>query len=249
MRMGQSRRVLKYVLIGGSWLSLWAVAYLALDRPLIVPSPAGTFRTLISLLAEPSFYADVAATLLRVAAGVALSFAAGLVTAIAACFCHPVRELLRLPVTALKSMPVMSVILFAILWLNSNLVPVFACFLICYPVCYTNVLAGMDRIPTAYLELCQTFGVARRDQLAFIYLPGIRPELRSALSLMSGLSWKSVVAAEVLAVAPHSMGYRLMLAKSYLETEQLFAWTIGIILLSMLFEWLVNRALHREVSA
>ncbi len=238
----------KYVLIAGFWLLVWWVAYRLVGKELILPSPFVTLRTLMGLFTAGEFYANVAATLLRVICGVGLSFAAGILTAIPAYFFRPVREVLKLPVNALKSMPVMSVILFAILWLTSNLVPVFACFLMCYPVCYTNVLSGMDRIDRQYLELCQVYSVGRTDQLFFLYLPGIRPEIRSALSLVTGLSWKSVVAAEVLAVAPFSMGYQLMLAKSYLETDRLFAWTIGIILFSLLFESLVNRVLRKEVG-
>lgn len=237
----------KYAGIGIFWIGLWQLAYLAVGRDFIVPSPLSVLSAFIGLLTTQSFYANVAATMVRVLSGIVLSFGAGLITAVASYFFPTLRELLKLPVNVLKATPVMAVVLFAILWLTAGLVPVFVCFLVCYPVCYTNMLSGMDRLESEYLELCQIYGVRRRDQLWGMYLPGILPEIQSALSLSTGLSWKSVVAAEVLAVAPYSMGYHLMLAKSYLETDQLFAWTGGIILFSILFEWAAREIIRRAV--
>ena len=56
-----------------------------------------------------------------------------------------------------------------------------------------------------------------------------------------GLAWKAGVAAEVLAMPRNSIGLQLYNAKVYLETSDLFAWTLVIILLSMLLEKLLGR--------
>jgi NitT/TauT family transport system permease protein len=53
------------------------------------------------------------------------------------------------------------------------------------------------------------------------------------------MSWKSGVAAEVIGIPTHSIGERLYMAKIYLETADVFAWTIVIILVSAMFEKLV----------
>lgn len=235
----------KYAGIGIFWIGLWQLVYLAVGRDFVVPSPLSVLSAFVQLTCTQSFYANVAATMLRVLCGIVLSFGAGLLTAVVSYFFPILREVLKLPVNVLKATPVMAVVLFAILWLTAGLVPVFVCFLVCYPICYTNLLSGMDRLESEYLELCKIYAVRRRDQLWGMYLPGIVPEIQSALSLSTGLAWKSVVAAEVLAVAPYSMGYHLMLAKSYLETDQLFAWTGGIILFSILFERAAGAIIRR----
>jgi NitT/TauT family transport system permease protein len=54
-----------------------------------------------------------------------------------------------------------------------------------------------------------------------------------------------VVAAEVLSSPKFSMGYNLLNAKVYLETEALFAWIIAIVTLSVIFERIVKRLLFR----
>lgn len=50
------------------------------------------------------------------------------------------------------------------------------------------------------------------------------------------MSWKSGVAAEVIGIPSHSIGENLYMAKIYLDTSGLFAWTLVIILVSSLFE-------------
>ena len=54
-----------------------------------------------------------------------------------------------------------------------------------------------------------------------------------------GMSWKSGAAAEVIGLPEHSIGEHLYMAKIYLETADLFAWTLVIILVSAVFEQIV----------
>ena len=60
-----------------------------------------------------------------------------------------------------------------------------------------------------------------------------------------GFAWKAGIAAEVLATPKNSIGEQLYNAKIYLETADLFAWTVVVILLSMAIEEVVVRLLRR----
>ena len=51
-----------------------------------------------------------------------------------------------------------------------------------------------------------------------------------------GICWKSGVAAEVIGIPQDSIGENLYNAKIYLDTPRLFAWTLVIICISVLFE-------------
>ena len=53
------------------------------------------------------------------------------------------------------------------------------------------------------------------------------------------MGWKSGIAAEVIGVPDHTIGERLYTAKIYLETADLFAWTIVVLILCSLFEKIV----------
>ena len=56
------------------------------------------------------------------------------------------------------------------------------------------------------------------------------------------------MAAEVIGLSPNAIGTRLYEAKLYLMTDELFAWTAVIVLVSVLFEKLVMKLL-RAVTA
>ena len=64
----------------------------------------------------------------------------------------------------------------------------------------------------------------------------VLPYFLSACRLSLGMCWKAGVAAEVIGVPSGSIGEKLYNAKIYLNTPDLFAWTIVIIVISFVFE-------------
>lgn len=235
----------KSLLIAAFWLIVWQIISMIVGREVIVPSPYHTFLSMVHLLGTEGFYLDASATIFRCLVGSALSFIAGVLTAVASYRIPFVRSLLSFPVLLFKSTPVVAVILFLILCLASGEVPVFVCFLMCYPVVYTNILTGLDHLAQDDLEMVKMYGISAGAVLRYLYIPAVMPEISASLNLIAGLSWKTVVTAEVFAVPSHSMGYNLLLSKSFLETDALFAWVIAIVLLSMGFEMGVKQLIKR----
>lgn len=231
-----NHKKLKYLAVGLFWLLLWQMVYMIVGKDYIVPSPFHTVKALSGMVGTFAFYENTAFTMGRVVGGMLLSLTAGTIAAVLSYFLPFVRFLLSGVVAAFKAVPVMSVILFAILCLASGVVPLFSCFLMCFPVVYTNLLTGLDSMEAEFLELVSVYQVGFLKRMKFLYIPSVSAHLKAALSLIAGLSWKTVVAAEVLASPAHSMGYQLLTAKVYLEADGLFAWTIAIVALSILFE-------------
>jgi len=235
-----SKDMFKGIAVVLFWLMLWQLAAMITAMPLILPTPVTALKSLLTLLATGTFYLDVAATIYRCMLGMILSFILGVLCAAIAYKSAAARSLLSLPVNFLKATPVMAVIIYALLLLTSNNVPVFVCFLMCYPVVYINVLSGLDSMEKEYLEMARVFEVNGRDRFRWLYLPSIEPEIKASLNLIAGLSWKSVVAAEVLSVPKFSMGYNLLNSKIYFETGELFAWIISIVALAYAFERVIR---------
>jgi NitT/TauT family transport system permease protein len=50
------------------------------------------------------------------------------------------------------------------------------------------------------------------------------------------MAWKAGVAAEVLCTPTSAIGTELYFAKTYMDTETLFAWTLITIILSLIIE-------------
>ena len=227
------------------WIAIWQIASMAIGREIILPSPYRTFESVIGLLQTGAFYRDAGTTILRCLIGMSLSFVFGLVTALLSYRFSIIRSLMSFPVLVFKATPVMAIILILLLSFRTTNVPIAVCFLMCFPVVYTNLLAGFDNIAREHIELSKFYRLNTMDAMRFIYMPSVIPQISASLNLIAGLSWKTVVAAEVLAAPQISMGYNMFLSKVFLQIPNLFAWIIAIVCLSLLFEKIIKIAVKQ----
>ena len=218
------------------WLAVWALAARAVGQELLLPSPIQTARKLLELARTPDFWFTVGRTILRVLTGI---LAAALLGILLAGLTHENRVLYALlsPImTLLKSTPVASFIILALVWLGRDVVPVFIAGLMVLPVVWANVSAGLEQVDPQLMELARVYKLPRGRVFRRIVVPSVLPHLRAALRSALGLGWKAGIAAEVLTVPPYSIGKQIFEAKLYLETTALFAWTAAVVLLSFLIE-------------
>ena len=218
------------------WLAVWALAARAVGQELLLPSPIQTARKLLELARTPDFWFTVGRTILRVLTGI---LAAALLGILLAGLTHESRVLHALlsPImTLLKSTPVASFIILALVWLGRDVVPVFIAGLMVLPVVWANVSAGLEQVDPQLMELARVYKLPRGRVFRRIVVPSVLPHLRAALRSALGLGWKAGIAAEVLTVPPYSIGKQIFEAKLYLETTALFAWTAAVVLLSFLIE-------------
>ena len=146
-----------------------------------------------------------------------------------------------------KASPVASFIILLLIWVPSHSLSVAISFMMALPIIYVNLFEGLYATDPAMLELADVFGVPTARRVRYLYLSQLLPYLRSACAVSIGLCWKSGIAAEVIGIPKGSIGERLYQAKIYLDTPDLFAWTVVIVLLSMLFGWLFLSALDALV--
>ena len=149
----------------------------------------------------------------------------------------------------IKSVPVASFIILALIWMGSARLPLFISFLMVFPVIYGNTLQGLKSTDPQLLEMARLFRVPWARRLRYIHLPALEPFLLAGCSTALGMSWKAGVAAEVIGVVGGSIGERLYEAKIYLETADLLAWTVVIVAVSALFERLFLALLRRCFAA
>ena len=147
--------------------------------------------------------------------------------------------------TLIKSTPVASFIILALIWLGRGILPAFISALMVLPVVWANVSAGIASRDPALLEMAQVYAFPRGRILHRITVPTVLPHFRAALSSALGLGWKAGIAAEVLTVPPYSIGKMIFESKLYLETTDLFAWTLAVILLSLLIERILLKLVRR----
>lgn len=234
------------------WLLVWEGASLALaattgGRMLLLASPVQALGRLLALAGTAAFWQAVAFSSLRILGGFFLSCVLAVVLAALAARLRWVRDLLSPLVAVVKAVPVVSFIILALVWLDSDSLALFISALMVFPPIYLNVLAGIGAADRQLLEMARVFRVPFRRQLWGIWLPAVLPYFRSAASLALGLCWKAGVAAEVIGLPAGTVGERLYTAKVYFQTPDLFAWTAVIVAVSVAFEHLFLAAVDALV--
>lgn len=225
------------------WLIVWQVVSSLVGQEILLVSPVAVLIKLFSFLPVADFWKSIGYSFVHIIGGFFIAMLAGIVTAVLAYRFTWVQHLLAPLVLVIKSIPVASFIIVALIWISSKNLAVFIAFLMCYPIMYTNVLQGLCNTSKKLLEMAELFRVSRWKKARYIYFPQTIGYYRSACSVSLGLCWKSGIAAEVIGLPDGSIGDRLYHAKIYLMTADLFAWTVVIILLSVGFEKIFLKAI------
>ena len=218
------------------WLVLWQIAAMALDEKILLPSPITVAGRLAELVPQLDFIKSIGFTMMRILIGFLVGLTIGASLAALSGKVKFIRALFAPIISAMKSIPVASFTILALIWVSSKNLSVLISVLIAIPIVYSNMLEGIDSLDPKLKTMAEVFEIPKSKRFVGIYLSQLLPYFRSASKLAMGLCWKSGVAAEVIGIPDGSIGEKLYMSKMYLETEDLFAWTLVIILLSFLCE-------------
>ena len=230
------------------WIAVWALAAHLLGQPVLLPGPLEVLARLGELVVTGEFWASIARSLGRIALGFSLACLLGVLLAALAYACEPVRRLLAPVVGAVKAAPVASFIILVLVWVSSRDLSLVISFLMGFPIIYTNVLEALRSTPAGMLEMARVFRLPLAVRMRSIYLSQVLPSFEAACSLALGFCWKAGIAAEVIGLPDHTIGDHLHDAKIYLDTPSLFAWTIAVIVLSVIIERAVRALIARVVA-
>ena len=211
------------------WILLWAIVALAMNNPVFFPGPVSVFRRFFELLGTPSFYSVLGASTLRILTGFLIGQALGIGLAVPAARFSWLDDILTPPLLLLRSVPVASLVLFALFWFSGSTLSALLVIAIVLPIFYSSLLEGLHAVDPALLEMGHVFRVPKTRLIRGIYFPQIFPYYRAAAEIAMGLAWKAGVAAEVIGQVHGSVGVQLYQSKIYLELVDLAAWTLWIL--------------------
>ena len=218
------------------WLAVWEIAAVLVGHELLLVSPLKVAARLFELAAQAAFWRAVFFSFFRIVAGFMTACVLGTLLAAAAFRFSRARELITPLMLVIKATPVASFIILVLIWIPSRGLSAFISFLMVLPIIYSNVLTGIQAADPLLLQMSGLFALSWGRKLRYIYFSQVLPYFTAGCSVALGLCWKAGVAAEIIGVPKGSIGENLYNAKIYLDTPDLFAWTLVIILISQLFE-------------
>lgn len=181
-------------------------------------------------------FGDVLVTLVRVLAAMVISFLIGSAFAIAMYRSNAFERYAQPVVRVLMAVPVVSWILFAILWFKwVELRICFVLVVVCAPIFTVNLLEGMRGVSKDLREMLRSFRPTGLQFFGKLILPGVLPAVFTAWKINMSLAIRVVTMAELVG-AVTGIGHQLATAQELFSVAAVFAWTLVLVVLLFVLE-------------
>ncbi|MCF8335925.1 MAG: ABC transporter permease [Bacteroidales bacterium] len=227
-------------------IGFWKAGSMIVASELILPSPEQTAIAVGKLFVDEEFISIIGATILRGLIGFFISFMLALILGIAAGINESFYAFLQPILVTIRSTPVISFILLALIWFDVNQVPVFIALLTMFPFICTNIIDGIRNVNPKLLVLAKVYRVKTKHIIKDIYLPAISPFIFSGISSAMGFGWRAIIIGEVLSQPRYGIGTFMQNAQTYLLVDKVIAWTLIAIMLSYFFDHLI-RSVEKKI--
>ena len=226
----------KKILILIFWLCVWLGLALIVKNGVILPSPIKVFSKLLELVKENTFWISCFSSLAKTLIGFILALIIGSIIGVLTYYFKFLKEILSPILLIIKTAPIVSFILITLFFIHSYYVPTIIAMIMVIPIVWENVHMGLINTNKKYLQMAKVYNFSKKNIFKHIYIPQIMPYFISSGTIGIGFAWKSAITAELISSTKYGIGNQIYLAKLYIETESIFAWTIIVIILSLLFQ-------------
>ena len=241
-RMLRLDLLLQRIALVGAILGVWWV--LALGVPhYILPGPVRVWTALTQISSNGDLWSNLGITLGRVGAGFILATAIGLPLGIVFGANRRLGEFFEPVIPVMNTVSSAIWAIFAIIWFGvSNATTIFVVFMTAMPLIITNVWQGTRTVNADFIELAHVLRMPSWKVMVKIYLPTILPHFFSGARLAFGFGWRVSLVAETLG-SSSGVGYRLRQAADLIQTDQVIAWTLTLVVMMAALEMGVLRPL------
>jgi NitT/TauT family transport system permease protein len=242
-RMLRLDLLLQRIALVGTILGVWWV--LALGVPhYILPGPVRVWTALTQISSNGDLWSNLGITLGRVGAGFILATAIGLPLGIVFGANRRLGEFFEPVIPVMNTVSSAIWAIFAIIWFGvSNATTIFVVFMTAMPLIITNVWQGTRTVSADFIELAHVLRMPSWKVMVKIYLPTILPHFFSGARLAFGFGWRVSLVAETLG-SSSGVGYRLRQAADLIQTDQVIAWTLTLVVMMAALEMGVLRPLE-----
>ena len=238
-------KTVKFILSILFWIVVWEVAARLINHSYLLPTLPQTLVALWKIVSSGRFFSAVFLSILRVVSGLVIGTLLAIILAALSYRFEIVKMLFSPLVSVVKSTPIASVIILLWIMLSGNLLAIFISVLMVLPIVWQNLIDGYNSIDNELLEVCHVFNFSYRKRLKVLIIPTLIKYFIPALITSVGLAWKAVISAEIIAYVNNSIGQFINDSKYNFDTPSVFAWTLIVIIFSLILEKLTKYLLAR----
>jgi NitT/TauT family transport system permease protein len=227
------------------FILLWQSIALVLQKSIIVPFPAETFKVMGSLLAKGMIWAAAGQTAWKVLLALVLVLFMGVLVGLVLGMIQPFYEMSRPVIMIIQAVPViswLSLVLFT--WGPSWQGPVLIAFLSVMPVAILTTVSGVKNLDQHLLEMARVYKVPFSKVLKDIYVGSLVPFVVAIIDVSIGQVWKVVLVAEYL-VGKSGLGVEIINARYSVDISKVWAITLIAVALGIISERIIKLWLKR----
>ena len=210
-------------------------------------APSQVIASFIDLTSDGSLQHHLLVSLGRVAKGMAVALVVGGSLALLAGLSRTGEYVIDAPMQMLRTLPVLALIPFFIIWFGIGEVPKVALVAVAavFPI-YLTLYSGIRGVDPKLIELARIIGLSRASLIRHVILPGALPTALVGVRYSLGISWLILVAAEQVN-ASSGIGYLMNDARDFMRIDIL---VVGLLIyaflgliVDILVRWLERRLL------
>jgi NitT/TauT family transport system permease protein len=186
------------------FVGIWQIFFsLKLVEEYILPSPQQVYQALVNQYQEGILLTAGWNSLSRGIQGFFFSIIIAIPIGLALGLSKTVRVVLKPITTGLQQLPSVAWVPAAIIWFGLSNATIYAVILLgAVPSIANGLSSGIEQIPSQYLKVGRVLGTTRIQQIRHIVLPASFPGFLAGLEQGWAFAWRSLMAAELIAVSP-----------------------------------------------
>ena len=216
-----------------------------LISPIFLPGPAAVWKEFLRQIHEGILIQDAGASLYRITLGWVISTLFAVPIGIMMGNFKLFEGMFEPFIDLVRYMPAVAFVPLTILWAGvGDSQKILILFIGTF---FQEVLMIMDNVksvPRELIEVSETFGLSRREILTDVILRFAMPGIWDTFRITLGWAWTYLVVAELVA-ANVGLGYRIMKAQRFLETDSIILGIIVIGLMGLVTDMLFKLAYKR----
>ncbi len=217
-----------FVLLLGVWSLL---SYMELVNPVFLPKPHDVLIKLVLNLGSPAYWEHIGISVFRVTGGFLLACVVAIPLGIFAGTFKFGEAFVEPPMEFIRYMPAVAFIPLIMVWAGiGEWAKILLIFIGCFFQLVLMVADLTRRVSHDLLHASFTLGASRWKAIETVLIPAIQPQLMNTMRLILGWAWTYLVVAELVAVSS-GLGFQIMKAQRFLNTDEIF---VGIIVIGLL---------------
>jgi NitT/TauT family transport system permease protein len=213
-------------------LGIWSVfSYGQLVERTFLPTPDQVLVQLLRQLFNPDFWPHIGISLFRVGMGFLLACLIGIPLGIIAGTFRFAESIVVPPTEFIRYMPATAFVPLIMVWAGiGESAKIMVIFVGCFFQLILMVADNTRAVSNDLLQVSYTMGAKRWQVIEKVLIPALLPDLMNTLRLIIGWAWTYLVVAELVA-ANSGLGFSIMKAQRFLNTDMIF---VGIIVIGLL---------------